>query len=138
VVSKQVEITSMKIAALNKYRDRNPKGYFQDLPKETRFMAYWWLKRFLDRWERDMPPWRFAILVEQAKCLALNPPTSAWGRSMLAKRGGLAVQRKYQRDGRNPTQRATQVRLAKQRRKEATDQSPDSRPNRVIHLPLWD
>jgi hypothetical protein len=128
----------MKIVALEKYRGRNPKGYFQDLPRETRFMAYWWLKRFLDRWDRDLPAWRFAILVGQAKRLALNPPTSAWGRSMLAKRGGLAVQRKYLVEGRHPTQRATQVRLAKQRRKEATDQPPQSRPNRVIHLPLWD
>jgi hypothetical protein len=85
----------MKIAALEKYRGRNPKGYFKDLPREIRFAAYWWLERFLTRWERDMPPWRFAILVGQAKRLAINPPTSAWGKSMLAKRGGLAVQRKY-------------------------------------------
>jgi hypothetical protein len=128
----------MKIVALEKYRRRNPKGYFQDLPWEIRTRAHQWLYRFASKWGRDLPAWRFAILVGQAKRLALNPPTSAWGRSMLAKRGGLAVQRKYRQEGRNPTQRATQVRLAKQRRKEATDQSPESRPNRVVYLPLWD
>lgn len=57
---------------------------------------------------------------------------------MLAKRGGLAVQRKYRLEGKNPTQRTTQVRLDKQRRKEASDQSPECRPNRVVHLSLWD
>jgi hypothetical protein len=39
--------------------------------------------------------WRYAILVGQAKRLALNPPDSAWGHKMLAKRGGLAVQMQY-------------------------------------------
>jgi hypothetical protein len=93
--------------------------------------------KILEKWGRDLPPWRFAILVGQAKRLALNPPTSAWGRSMLAKRGGLAVQRKYLIDGRHPTKRATQVRLAKQRRRKA-DPLAESRPCRVVHLPLWD
>jgi hypothetical protein len=138
VVSKQVGITSMRILTLEKYRGRNPRGYFQDLPRQTQYEAYWWLDRFVKRWRGDMPPWRFAILVGQARRLALNPPTSAWGRSMHAKRGGLAVQRQYWLDGRNPTERATQVRLAKQRRKKAVDQPPDSRPCRVMHLPLWD
>ena len=101
-------------------------------------MAYWWLKKFLTRWDRDLPPWRFAILVGQAKRLALNPPTSAWGRSMHAKRGGLAVQRKYRLEGRHPTEKATQVRLAKQRLKKAVDQSPESRKCRVVHLSIWD
>jgi hypothetical protein len=126
----------MKIAALEKYRRRNPMGYFEDLPWDVRNRAHQWLYRLASKWGRDLPAWRFAILVGQAKRLALNPPTSAWGRSMLAKRGGLAVQRKYRQEGRHPTQRATEVRLAKQRRKEASDQ--ESRPNRVIHMPLWD
>jgi hypothetical protein len=133
-------ITSMKILTLEKYRGRNPKGYFQDLPRQTQYEAYWWLDRFIKRWRGDMPPWRFAILVGQAKRLALNPPTSAWGRSMFAKRGakrgGLAVQRKYFLEGRHPTARATQVRLAKQRRKRVAEWLEEFRPNRVIHLPL--
>jgi hypothetical protein len=127
----------MKILNLEKYRGRNPKGYFQDLPWETRDRAYQWLYRLATKWGRDLPAWRFAILVGQAKRLALNPPTSVWARSMLAKRGGLAVQRKYLIDGRHPTKRATQVRLAKQRRRKA-DPFAESRPCRVVHLPLWD
>jgi hypothetical protein len=41
-----------------------------------------------------MPDWRMGILVGQARRLALNPPDSAWGRSMLAARGGPALQRR--------------------------------------------
>ena len=126
----------MKIVNLEKYRGRNPKGYFQDLPRQTRYEAYWWLDRFVKRWRGDMPSWRFAILVGQAKRLALNPPTSAWGRTMLGKRGGLAVQKKYSLDGKHPTERATQVRLSKQQRKKTTGTFEDSRPLRVLHLSL--
>jgi hypothetical protein len=128
----------MKIVSLKHYRGRNPKGYFRDLPWEVRNRAYQWLYRLCSKWGRDLPAWRFAILVGQAKRLALNPPTSAWGRSMRAKRGGLAVQGKYRLEGRHPTAKATQARLAKQRRKKAADQSPESRPCRVVHLQLWD
>jgi hypothetical protein len=128
----------MKIVALEKYRRGNTKGYFEDLLWEVPNRAHQWLYRLCSKWGRDLPAWRFAILVGQARRLALNPPTSAWGRSMLAKRGGLAVQRKYRLEGRHPTQRATQVRLAKQRRKKTGEPLTVSRPNRVIHLPLWD
>jgi hypothetical protein len=64
-----------------------------------------------------LPPWRFAILCGQARRLALNPPDSAWGHRMLAKRGGLAVQRRYRLEGRHPTARATLCRVVKQRAK---------------------
>jgi hypothetical protein len=128
----------MRILTLEKYRGRNPRGYFQDLPRQTQYVAYWWLDRFVKRWRGDMPSWRFAILVGQARRLALNPPTSAWGRSMHAKRGGLAVQRKYRLAGRNPTERATRVRLAQQRLRKPSVQSPESGRCRVFHLPLWD
>jgi hypothetical protein len=90
----------MRIEGLKKYRGRNPRGYFEDLPWEAKRRAQTLLHRFCERWRGDLPPWRFGILVGQAKRLALNPPTAAWGRSMLAKRGGLAVQRQYQLDGR--------------------------------------
>lgn len=83
----------MRIEGLKKYRGRNPWGYFKDLPWEARRRAQRWLWHFCQRWGRNLPGWRFAILVGQAKRLALNPPTSAWGRSMRAKRGGYAVQR---------------------------------------------
>ena len=111
----------MKIVALENYRGHNPKGYFEYLPWEVSNRAHQWLFRLCSKWGRDLPAWRFAIVVGQAKRLALDPPTSAWGRSMLAKRGGLAVQRKYRLEGRPSTQRATEVRLAKQCRGKAAD-----------------
>src|SRR5215831_8792439 len=100
------------IPSLKKYQCRNPRGYFQDLDGPSRQRAYRWLGLFCNRWGRDLPRWRFAILVGQAHRLAKNPPTPSWGRSMLAKRGGKAVQWKYRREGRNPTEKATYVRLA--------------------------
>jgi hypothetical protein len=128
----------MKTLIAQKYRGRNPNGYFRDLPWEARNRANRWLHRFVARWGRDLPAWRFAILVGQAKRLALNPPTSAWGRSMLAKRGGLAVQRKYLLEGRHPTERATQGRLKKQLRKKAEERFKKSGSPRFAHLSLWD
>jgi hypothetical protein len=91
----------MKIKGLSNYRGRNPNGYFQDLPWGVRQRAYAWLSRFLKR-HPYCPRWRFAILVGQAKRLALmsEEERSAWGRSMLAKRGGYAVQRRYWHEGR--------------------------------------
>jgi hypothetical protein len=72
-----------------------------------------WLWRFRQKWDRDLPPWRFAILVGQAKRLALNPPSYEWSRWMNAKKGGYAVQRAYRHEGRNPTLAATQAHRAK-------------------------
>jgi hypothetical protein len=103
----------MKIAALKNYHHRHPAGYFQDLMPGVRASAHRWLDRFCKRWRGDLPPWRLAILVGQARRLALNPPTSAWGRFMLAKRGGLALQRKLRIEGKHPTERATRIRLQK-------------------------
>lgn len=100
------------IPGLKKYQGRNPNGYFQDLDWPVRRRAYRWLGVFLKRWGRNLTSWRFPILVGQAKRLALNPPDSAWGRSMAAKKGGYAVQRRYRVEGRHPTAKATQVRLA--------------------------
>jgi len=110
----------MRISQLDRYRHRNLRGYFQDLPWDARQRAYEWLDRFVKRREAthgNVPAWLFAIYVGQAKRLALNPPTSSWGRSMLAKRGGLAVQRRYRLEGRHPTARATLWRAVKQRAK---------------------
>lgn len=98
-----------RIPGLKNYQGRNPNGYFQDLPWEMRQRARHWLWLWCQKWGRNLPQWRFALLVGQATRLAKNPPTSAWGRSMLAKRGGKAVQRMYRREGRNPTELATQV-----------------------------
>ena len=96
-----------RIPGLKRYQGRNPRGYFEDLPSEVKRAAQLWLWRFRQRWGRNLPGWRFAILVGQAKRLALNPPTSGWGRKMNAKKGGYAVQRLYRREGRHPTEIAT-------------------------------
>ena len=133
----------MKIAALAKYRRRRAAGYFQDLAPGLRALAYRWLDRFCKRWRGDMPGWRLAILVGQARRLALNPPSSAWGRSMLAKRGGLAVQRKYRLEGKHPTAKATRCRLQKlNSKKRAAAEAPERAgvstpaPGSAFYLPL--
>lgn len=99
----------MRIAGLKKYQRRD-NGGFDDLPWPVRQQAWAWLWHFYKRWRGDLPQWRRAILQGQARRLALNPPSSEWGRSMLAKRGGRAVQRKYLYEGRQPTQAATRTR----------------------------
>jgi hypothetical protein len=85
----------------------------------------------------------FAIYCGQAKRLALNPPTSSWGRSMLAKRGGLAVQRRYRLEGRDATSRATRCRVLKQNAKKRANEEARLRhrmelpaPARVKYLSL--
>lgn len=100
------------IPGLKKYQGCNPNGYFQDLDWPVRRRAYRWLGVFLKRWGRNLTSWRFPILVGQAKRLALNPPDSAWGRSMNARKGGYAVQHQYRAEGRHPTEKATHARLA--------------------------
>src|SRR5580658_1279531 len=104
----------MRIPQLDGYRNRNPNGYFHDFPSDIRISATQWLDRFCRKWAGNLPPWRFAILVGQAKRLALNPPTSSWGRSMLAIRGGRALQRKLRLEGKHPTAYATRCRVLKQ------------------------
>ncbi len=102
----------MRIDGLKKYQRRDRRDYFSDLPPPVRARAERLLKQFQARWAHDLPPWRFAILVGRARSLALNPPDSAWGRSMHAKKGGHAVQRRYRLERRHPTEKATRRRLA--------------------------
>ena len=110
----------MKVKGLSNYRGRNPNGYFQDLPWGVRQRAYAWLSRFLKR-HPYCPGWRFAILVGQAKRLALmsDDERSAWGRSMQAKHGGYAVQRRYRQEGRvgpdHPAHKAAEVSAAQRK-----------------------
>lgn len=97
----------MRIEGLRKYRGRNPNGYFEDLPADVRFHARRWLAYLLERRKhlgKETPQWTFAILVGQAKRLASKSEEerSAWGRSMLAKRGGYAVQQRYLMEGKQP------------------------------------
>jgi hypothetical protein len=127
----------MRIAGLKKFRGRNRDGYFADLPFDLRHSAYMWLHKFCERWGNDLPRWRFAILVGQARRLALNPPTSAWGRSMLAKRGGYAVQQKYRDAGRvgpkHPAHRATAI--SANRRKWRSREQSETQQREQLGLP---
>lgn len=127
----------MRIEGLTNYQRRHLRGnYFQDLPALARESARRWLDRFVARCRargRPLKPWLFALYVGQAKRLALHPPGSEWGRRMRARKGGLAVQRKYWQEGRDPTARATQVRLLKsgaqsQATGEGNARSPDKPP----------
>jgi len=96
----------MRIEGLEKYQRRNQNGYFDGLRPDVRDCARGWLDRFVRRRRasgKPFPRWLFAIYVGQAKRLARNPPSSAWGRSMHAKRGSHKVQRKYRCEGRQPT-----------------------------------
>ncbi len=136
-------IRLMGIEGLKKYRGRNPQGYFADLPWDVRQRARRWLWKLCEPWGRNLPTWRFAILVGQAKRLALNPPTSAWGRSMLAKRGGYAVQKEYRLENRQPTAKATHVRVWKAKARKQAEQEAAQRAKlgippkaRVAYLPL--
>ena len=113
---------------------------------DARHRAYRWFDRFIRRREAihgGVPGWLFAIYCGEAKRLALNPPTSSWGRSMLAKRGGLAVQRRYRLEGRNATARAMRCRLIKQNARKRAREDAELRdsiglppPIRVRYLPL--
>ena len=118
----------MRIEGLRKFRGRNSRGYFQDLPWEVRNRAYMWLHRLCERWKSDLPRWRFAILVGQAKRLARmsDDDRSAWGHKMLAKRGGYAVQRRYQAEGKvgklHPAHLAAAVSASKHRWKKMVEE----------------
>jgi hypothetical protein len=136
----------MRILNLDRYRHKTRLSHFQDLPRDAGQRAYQWLSRFIKRQEAThggVPGWLFAIYCGQAKRLALSPPTSSWGRSMLAKRGGLAVQRRYRLEGRDATARATRCRALKQNAKKRADEEARVRdsmglpaPARVKYLPL--
>jgi hypothetical protein len=135
----------MKIAALKNY-PRRPAGYFQELSPTLRATAYRWLDRFCKRRRArglSVEPWLLAIYCGQARRLTLNPPTSAWGRKMLAKRGGLALQRKLRIEGKHSTEHATRRRLRKSEAKNRTEAAAQMRadlglppPDRVAWLPL--
>lgn len=93
-------IRRMRIEGLRKYRNRPS---IDDLPEPLRSAARDWYARLVHNrmaLGKPTPQTTLALLAGQAKRLALNPPTSAWGRSVRAKRGGYAVQRRYRAEGR--------------------------------------
>jgi hypothetical protein len=72
---------------------------FEGLSPQQEQEAHRLLAKYLSR-HPNAQPWLYPILVGNARRLALNPPSSAWGRSMRAKKGGHAVQRLYILEGR--------------------------------------
>jgi hypothetical protein len=110
------------IPSLTSYqRPRDPeRPLFDDLPVHQQIAARRWLTRwelrYRARHHRRVPNWCHAILVAKARRFAVDPPGSAWGRSMRAKKGGHAVQRRYRAEGRHPTAKATAVRESRRGR----------------------
>jgi len=122
--------------------ERSRSNMFAGLSPEQERAARGWLNLFLIR-HPNPAQWLYPILVGQARKLALNPPTSAWGRSMRAKKGGYAVQRRYRLEGRHPTARATLCRVVGQNAKwrEAAEAKMRASiglppPPRVKYLPI--
>jgi hypothetical protein len=106
----------MRIEGLRKYQRRGRGGLFADLNWKERQRAREWLAFFCRRWRGNLTRPRYALLCGQARRLARTTPEerSRWGRSMLSKRGGLAVQRRYRLEGRHPTAIATDCRVRQQ------------------------
>jgi hypothetical protein len=98
---------------------RKPKregGYFDELPPYQRGLAEDYFREMIAKRKRQGKPVKgsvLPILVGQARRLAKNPPSSSWGRSMQAKKGGYAVQRRYREEGRDPTAKADFIRRLK-------------------------
>ncbi len=109
----------MAIEGLRKYQRRHPKGcYFLELPPERRKIAWLWLDKFVSRARargKPITPQHLGSMVARATSLSgmTAEQRSACGRSMRAKLGGYAVQRRYRARGIDPTRKATWVRLAK-------------------------
>jgi len=130
---------NMRIPSLENYPRKHGRGYFDDLPWQAQQRAHQWLHRFATRREAThgvVADWLLPIYIGKARHLALTTPEerSRWGRSMLAKRGGLAVQRRYRLESRHPTARATLCRVVKQRAKKRASLGLPS-PSRVNYLP---
>jgi hypothetical protein len=88
----------MRIDGLRAPRKRPPPDW-SDLPPDARSRAWRRFKELVARARRlgPVPPWHIGILAAQARRLGKQSAAelSSWGRSMLAKRGGYAVQDSY-------------------------------------------
>jgi hypothetical protein len=113
------------------------RTYFDDLPWEVRDRASQWLQKFCARWRHDLPSWRLARLVGQARRLAQTTPEerSAWGRRMQARHGGLAVQRMYREQGRDTLTRARYIRQLKQQERKRVAAEDTRRKELGLPLP---
>jgi hypothetical protein len=102
-----------RITALESYRKPGPPGAFAALTWPQQRAAEQLLWKWCKKWGTDLPQWRLAILVARARRLALHPLTSAWGKQMRCRRGGLAAQKDYRLRGIDPTAKATAARRSK-------------------------
>jgi hypothetical protein len=126
-----------------KPKSRDGHGLFGDLPLDQQWRAHQWLNVFLQR-HPHYPAHLYPILMGQARRLAKQTPEqlSKWGRQMHAKRGGYAVQRRYQAEGRHPTAYATLTRVNKQKAKRRAEEQAQERkrlglppPPRIVTWP---
>lgn len=102
---------------------RRPRQYrsqlFDDLPFEAQREAQERLFRYLQKWKRNLRRGIYPILVGLARrwTMTSQEERSGWGRSMLAKRGGYAIQRLYREQGRtgekHPAHKAARVSAAR-------------------------
>ena len=110
-------MVAMPIETPKTYQRRSPRGTdFEELPAELRPVARMWLERIIARRQakgRSVTGGVRGILYGRAKALALKPCDSDWGRRMLSRRGGLATQRRYREERRNPTVAAIRERQAR-------------------------
>ena len=118
------------------------KNLFDDLPLEAQWRAHEWLARFYERRNGVVRGYQRPILIGRARWLALHPPTSEWGRSMRAKKGGYAVQRQYVMEGRtgerHPAHRASAIsasrrKFRKRKREEAEEREKQGLPPKPRH-----
>jgi hypothetical protein len=99
---------------------RKRNHLFDDLPPEQEREAWRFLGEFLRR-HPNRPSWLYPILIGQAKRLArtTQEERSKWGRRMLAKRGGYAVQQSYVMKGQtgemHPGHKAARVSAGRRR-----------------------
>ena len=140
-------LRGMKILGFARRPRRYKRDLFDDLPLEIRWRAEGWLAEFCRRWKGNLPSWRRAILIGRARWLALNPPTSEWGRAMLARLGGLRVQELYREQGRtgekHPSHKAARISVAHRKRARELKQEAEQRERlglgpkpRTAYLPV--
>ncbi|MGO9339906.1 MAG: hypothetical protein ACLPY1_20595 [Terracidiphilus sp.] len=122
-----------RIPALDPYRKTAPPGgHFAALPWPQQRVAEQFLWKWCKKWGTSLPPWRLAILVARARRLALHPLTSAWGKQMRCRRGGLAAQERYRREGIDPIAKATAARRSKL---QTNPPQPPKRAGTIYTLP---
>ncbi len=105
----------MRIDGFVRQPRRFEKDLFDDLVPVLRSKAEALLAEFCRKHRLRLASerWLYPVLIGQARRLAVNPPTSAWGRSMLSRLGGQRVQQLYREQGRtgrdHPAHKAARI-----------------------------